>query len=129
MRRGIRSRWLAAFLLLGATAAMAENPSVPFSDQVFAVAQAQERRVVVETYAPWCLPCRIQSPILERLHSQAEFRDLVILRIEEGTPKAVWRRFKLHGYGNLIVFKGSSETARGTPTSEPAAAALLRTAR
>ena len=82
----------------------------------------------METYAPWCLPCRIQSPILERVRSQEQFKDVVILRIGEKTPNAVWKRFRLHGYGNLIVFKGTRETARGTPTSEMAITELLRSA-
>lgn len=115
--------------MLCATPATAGSPPAPFSDQAFTAAQAQGRTIVVETYARWCLPCRIQSPILERLLSQADFRDMVILRIGEQTPNAIWRRFQLHGYGNLIVFRGSTEFARGTPTSEVAVIALLRTAR
>lgn len=54
---------------------------------------------------------------------------MVILRIGEHTSNAIWRRLKLHGYGNLIAFRGSNEIARGTPTSEVAVIALLRTAR
>lgn len=120
---------LAVLLLPSATPAVASSPPVLFSDAVFARSQAEGRTVVLETYAPWCLPCRIQSPILERLHSQEQFKNVVILRIGEETPNVVWRRFKLHGYGTLIVFKGTSEAARGTPTNERALIALLRSAK
>ena len=129
MKRGVSPRLLAALLLFGATPAVAESGPVPFSDSAFARLQAEERTVVVETYAPWCLPCRIQSPILERLHAQEQFKDVVILRIGEDTPNVVWKRFRLHGYGNLIVFKGANETARGTPTNETALVELLRSAK
>jgi thiol-disulfide isomerase/thioredoxin len=124
-----RSRWFAAAVLLCAAPATAGSPPIPYSDQAFTAAQAQGQTIVIETYAYWCLPCRIQSPILERLHSQTEFHDMMIFQIGEHSSNAIWRRFKLHGYGNLIVFRGSNEIARGTPTSEVAVIALLRAAR
>jgi thioredoxin 1 len=121
--------WLLAALMLLATAeVMAASAPVPFSDPVFARAQADGRIVVVETYASWCLPCRIQSPILERLRSQEQFKDVVILRIGEKSPNAAWKRFRLHEYGNLVVFKDLRETGRGTPTTELAIVDLVRTA-
>ncbi len=43
-------------------------------------------------------------------------------------PNAVWKRFKLHGCGTLVVFKGTSEVARGAPTNEAALIELLRSA-
>lgn len=118
-------------MLLWATPATAGSSPPPYSDQAFTAAQAQGKgqTIVIETYAPWCLPCRIQSPILERLHSQAEFQDMMIFQIGEHSSNAIWRRFKLHSYGNLIVFRGANEIARGTPTSEVAVVALLRSAR
>ena len=80
----------------------------------------------METYASWCLPCRIQSPILERLYSGAPFRDVIILRIGEKTTSTVWKRFRLNGFGTLVIFKGHREIARGNPTNEAAVAELLR---
>lgn len=50
----------------------------------------------------------------------------MVLRIGEQAPSATWKRFRLHGFGNLVIFKGSREMARGTPTSESAIADLLR---
>lgn len=101
---------------------------VPFSDAAFAKSQSNGQTVVVETYAPWCLPCRLQSPILERLLMQELFKDIVILRIDEKTPGAAWKRFKLRGYASLVVLRGTNEVARGTPTTEAAVIALLRRA-
>lgn len=108
--------------------AKAGTAPIPYDDSAFARSQAEGLAVIVETYAPWCLSCRIQSPILERLRSQEQFRNIVILRIGEKTPNALWKRFKLHGYGMLIVFKGTSEVARGAPTNEAALIELLRSA-
>ena len=121
------SACLAAVLLavLVPSAASASAP-IEFTDAAFVAAQARGRTIIVESYASWCLPCRIQAPILDRLRTQAPFRDVLVLRIGERTPNAIWRRFRLNGFGTLVVFKGSREMARGTPTNEAAVTDLLR---
>jgi thiol-disulfide isomerase/thioredoxin len=118
--------WLGAALLtaLVPSAASASAP-IEYTDAAFAAAQSQGRTIVVEAYAPWCLPCRIQAPIIDRLRKQAQFRDILVLRIGEKTPNPIWRRFRLSGFGTLVVFKGSREMARGTPTTEAAVSDLL----
>lgn len=121
------SACLAAVLLavLVPNAAIAAAP-VEYTDAGFAGAQARGRTIIVESYASWCLPCRIQAPILDRLRTREPFRDILVLRIGEKTPNAIWRRFRLNGFGTLVVFKGSREIARGTPTNETAVTDLLR---
>lgn len=116
--------FLAAFPL---QAALAAAPA-EFSDTAFATAQAQGRTIVVETYAPWCLPCRIQSPILDSLRSRDPFKQVLVLRIGERTPSPIWKRLRLNGFGTLVVFKGNREMSRGNPTSESAVVDLLRRA-
>lgn len=76
--------------------------------------------------AVWCLPCRIQAPILDSLRSRDPFKQVLVLRIGEKTPSAIWRRFHLNSYGTLVVFKSGKEIARGAPTSESAVTELLR---
>lgn len=131
--------WQAAFVMAGmmlsAGAVAATTPASPASEPVeysaaaFAAAHSQGRTIVVETYASWCLPCRLQSPILDHLRRQSEFSQIRVLRIGEKSPRSDWQRFSLTGYGTLIVLKGNREIARGNPVSEDAIADLLRTAR
>lgn len=119
-------RFAAVFLLgLASSAAMAATPPVPFERAAFARAQAEGRTIIVETYAYWCLPCRIQAPILERLRSSKEFGQVLIFRIGEASPRAAWKHFRLTGYGTLVVFRGGREVARGTPTDEAKVRKLL----
>jgi thioredoxin 1 len=129
MTRSASLRLLVPLSLLLSAQALAVPAPIPFDDEVFAQAQSEGRTIVVETYAYWCLPCRIQAPILDRLRSQAPFKDVVIFRIGEKSPERVWKRFRLNGFGNLVVFRGTREVARGTPTNEDAVADLLRRAR
>ena len=71
---GRKAALIAAFFvaLLASAPALADRP-VGFTDEAFAAAQAQGRTIVIETYAPWCLPCRLQEPILERLRKRRLF--------------------------------------------------------
>jgi thioredoxin 1 len=114
----------ALFVALVPSAAHASAP-IEYTDVAFVAAQAQGRTILVEAYAPWCLPCRIQAPIIDRLRTRPPFRDILVLRIGEKTPNLIWRRFRLSGFGTLVVFKGGRETARGTATTEAAIADLL----
>lgn len=114
---------LAAFLMPGQSLA-SEPPA--YSDKAFSSAQKAEGIVVIETWAPWCLPCRIQAPIMERLKKRAEFSSMRVLRVGEETPPAVWERFRLTGYGMIVVLMNGKEVARGTPTSEKALVSLIR---
>ena len=85
-----KTTWLAIALLV-ALVPQASGAAAPveFSETAFAAAQSQGRMIVVETYAPWCLPCRIQAPILSRLLAREPFEAIVVLRIGERTPSAV----------------------------------------
>lgn len=122
-----------AMLLFAASAAAALWP-VPasagqpsdFNDTAFAAAQNANALVVLETYASWCLPCKLQEPLLADAKKRAEFRSLRVLRIGEETPAPVWRRFRLSGYGVIVVFRNGQEVARGSPTNAAAMHALLR---
>lgn len=125
MRRRGAILALALFLFPMPTPSLAsESPA--FTDAAFAAAQRAGGIVVIETWAPWCLPCKIQAPIIERLKKSAEFRSIRVLRVGEETPPAVWERFRLTGYGTIVVFRNGKEVAHGTPTNEKALLNLIR---
>lgn len=98
------------------------SPPAPFEQVAFTRAQVEGRTVIVERHAYWCLPCRIQAPIIARLRTEPAYAEVLVFQIGEKTPSAVWKRFRLTGHGTLIVFKGEREAGRGTPTSEAAVA-------
>ncbi|MCA1572710.1 MAG: thioredoxin family protein, partial [Chloroflexi bacterium] len=86
----MRATILLSALLLSALAPEAASaaPAREFSDAAFSEARARGRTIVLETYAAWCLPCRIQDPILDRLRGREPFGVIVVLRIGEKTPSA-----------------------------------------
>ena len=96
-----------------------------FTQARFEAAQRQGRLIIVETYADWCAPCQIQAPIIERLSQEPRYRGLVLLRVDERTPRSVWRQLGLAGFGQFIVFRGEREIRRGSPLNEAQMRALL----
>lgn len=121
-------RWFAGSIAVLAltSAGRAQEPGPqPYSQSGFVRAQAGGGMILIETYAYWCLACRIQAPILAQLRESGPFRSTTVFRIDETTPDAIWRRFHLRGYGTIVVFRGKCEVARGTPTTREAVADLL----
>lgn len=115
---------LALFILLGSAANAASEPA-DYDVAAFANAQTEGRTIVIESYAYWCLSCRIQAPILDHLRNRAPFDSVTVFRIGEATPGRVWKQLHLSNYGTLVVFKGHEEVSRGSPTSETAIATLI----
>ncbi len=115
----------AALLLLGcgtdpATATGNQERILPYSEQALSQATSRGGTVVIETHADWCAPCRIQAPIVAKLLREQRYRDVTIVRVGEETPKAVWKKFALVGYGTMVVYRGGKEVARGQPMTETA---------
>jgi|GEM_PF-2264689 len=96
-----------------------------FKQGNFDKAQRDGRLILVESYADWCAPCRIQAPIVERLRNEKRYRDLVVLRIDEDTPRSVWKDLEIAGFGQFVVFRGKREINRGSPLNEAEMRALL----
>lgn len=115
---------LALIILLGSAANAASEPA-DYDVAAFAKAQTEGRTIVIESYAYWCLSCRIQAPILDHLRNRAPFDSVLVFRIGETTPGRVWKQLHLSNYGTLVVFKGRKEVSRGTPTTEAAVASLI----
>ena len=67
--------------------------------------------VLVDLWAPWCGPCRMVSPALERLaHSYAGRVKLVKINVD-GSPK-VASRFEVQGIPTLLLIQRGQPVAR-----------------
>lgn len=109
-----------------ATAAFANNTAAPFSEAAFKSAQAAGRPILVEIHADWCPTCKAQKPILDRLTSDAKFKNLQVFRVDFDAQKADVKKFGAQMQSTLIVFKGANETGRSVgDTKEASIASLL----
>jgi thioredoxin 1 len=102
------------------------STAVPFSAEAFKAAQASGSPILVEIHADWCPTCKAQSPILDRLTSNAKYKDLKIFRVDFDAMKPVAKQFGAQMQSTLIVFKGSTEAGRSIgDTREASIEALL----
>lgn len=111
---------LALFVCAGTAAPDARESRriIPYSAAGLEAAKAAKGVVVVETYADWCAPCRIQAPILAKLLREPRFSNVTVVRVGEDVPKSVWKKLDLIGFGTMIVYRGGIEVARGQPMTE-----------
>jgi thioredoxin 2 len=101
---------------LGAPAAPVEAPSAAAFDA--AVAQVA-LPIVVDFWAPWCGPCHMVAPELEKVARAAAGRYLVVKVNTDEVPD-LGERYGIRSIPTMAVFKGGREIAR-TSGARPAA--------
>lgn len=101
------------------------NPAVPFSAEAFKAAQASGSPILVEIHADWCPTCKAQNPILDRLTSNAKFKDLKVFRVDFDAMKPVVKQFGAQMQSTLIVFKGTAEQGRSVGDTKAASIEAL----
>jgi thioredoxin 1 len=89
---------------------MAAIPEV--SDQTFKERVISSTRpVVVDFWAPWCMPCRMLTPILEKVaEKNAEKVDFYKLNTDENPQTSA--QYRVMSIPSVVFFKGGQEVRR-----------------
>ena len=86
---------------------MSESPYVfEVNQQNFAavvVENSQRVPVLVDFWADWCGPCRVLTPVLERLVEEYAGR-FVLAKVEADENMRLAGRYKLRGFPTAILF-------------------------
>lgn len=69
------------------------------------------RQVLVDFWAPWCGPCRMQTPILERL-AKAEDVDVDIAKLNTDENPEIAQKLGIISIPTLILYQDGKEVDR-----------------
>jgi thioredoxin 1 len=73
-------------------------------DQTSFDAEIKSGVVLVDFWATWCLPCRMQGPIVNRVAAQVEGKAKVA-KVNIDKASSVAKRFDIQSIPTLVVFK------------------------
>lgn len=77
------------------------------------VADSRRTAVLVDLWAPWCGPCRMVSPALERLATEFAGR-VKLVKVNVDEAPAIAERFGVRGIPTLLVLRDGKTVARQT---------------
>lgn len=66
--------------------------------------------VLVDFYATWCGPCKMQSPIIDSL--KEERSDIKIMKVDVDKEEDVARTYGIMSIPTLMLFKDGKEVAK-----------------
>lgn len=73
-------------------------------------ATIREGKVLVDFWAPWCGPCRMQAPILEELAN--EVKGVTIAKVNVDDEPDLASRYGVMSIPTLILFENGTEKER-----------------
>ena len=84
----------------------AGSNSIDVNEEDFAervLAASAQTPVLVDFWADWCPPCRVLTPVLERLADEYAGR-FVLAKVEADENMKLAGRYKLRGFPTVILF-------------------------
>jgi thiol-disulfide isomerase/thioredoxin len=129
--RELMRPWLIGLLFLGtAGASLAEDPQPVFPDLELAGAEGGTIRlsqlkgniVLLNVWATWCGPCRMELPIVQKMYDKYSDRNFVVLAVNVDADRNRIEPFKKRYNISLPVYFASPEdagqmTASGIPST------------
>jgi thioredoxin 2 len=96
-----------------ALAAPGEPVEVPAAAAFDAMLRGSALPIVVDFWAPWCGPCRMVAPELEKVAASNAGRYLVVKVNTDAVPE-LGDRYRIRSIPTMAVFEGGREVARSS---------------
>ncbi|MBI3547046.1 MAG: thioredoxin [Gammaproteobacteria bacterium] len=80
-----------------------------FSEKVLEA--SRQHPVLVDFWADWCPPCRVLTPVLEKV-TQALNGKILLAKVEVDDNMHLAGRYQLRGFPTVILFVNGVETGR-----------------
>ena len=96
-----------------ALSAPAEPIEVPSVDAFDALVRSAGQPVVVDFWAPWCGPCRMVAPELEKVAASNAGR-FVVVKVNTDVLPELGERFRIRSIPTMAIFEEGRETSRTT---------------
>jgi len=64
----------------------------------------KEKFVLVDFWATWCIPCRMLTPVIDKLADQYEGK-LVVAKVDVDINKELTSRYEIQGIPTVALFK------------------------
>jgi thioredoxin 1 len=77
----------------------------------FPKAQAAGKPVLIDFWAPWCGPCRMQGPILDQVSAQVGER-AVVAKVNVDEEPALAHAFGVSSIPTLVILRGDQVLKR-----------------
>jgi thioredoxin 1 len=69
--------------------------------------------LVIEFWAPWCMPCKVMAPALEKVSQQ--YKDSInLIRVNADDDAQLVKEFHIMGIPSIIIFSDGREISRHT---------------